>query len=644
MYFFVDDEAIPLVYARNLLRGHGFVYTILEGRAEGYSDFLHVLWSTALLGITRLLRLPRLTPLLAGKAVSVAAALALIVLTARLLRRSAASVAGLAAGLGFLAVAGPLAVWSCSSLETATFAVMVLAFADALLAGPRWRVILLGTLLVLARTDGAVYAFTLVLVTAAALPARRHEVWASAQAIAVGAGVYHAWRVLYFGSLLSAPLAAKVLYRLSGSPHALVKTPDETYLGGFMRLYGVAAAPALAFAVAASWRAPGARAATLALIVLGLYVQLVGDWMFGWRFVVALLPFAAIVIGLGVTRLPRAVGWCAAALVLAWSGSAARAFVHDYTVLERKPVFWVDPYRGEAAWLGRYYELLRSSRGLVHAGDRIAFNQAGLIPYVLDVENIDDLGICSDFVAKLPTTDVYYTGVGRYSPLTNQPVVRTAHAFVLYHDVGFVISATDLLYKANRGTLPEALLGDRFSRVAVDASGDNVIYRRSIPSTDAFRHDPALFEENLVHFSRLREAVVDGRPVAADRLGPDLPFLRELASARTFTGAMEIDLEFATHDEDVHGLFIGEVSSEIPASILLTLRDEGGRETLKQSYSVQPGRNSINARFPPGIRAARLVLKITVAAGQDRIVLGDLRLQGQSAALREYIGKRLVFR
>src|SRR3954454_22148212 len=82
-YFFVDDEAIPLVYARNLLRGRGLVYTALEGRVEGYSDFLHVLWSTLLLWITRAAGASPLAPLLVGKAVSLAAGCGIIVLSAR---------------------------------------------------------------------------------------------------------------------------------------------------------------------------------------------------------------------------------------------------------------------------------------------------------------------------------------------------------------------------------------------------------------------------------------------------------------------------------------------------------------------------------------------------------------------------------
>ena len=47
LYFFVDDEAIPYVYAQNVLHGKGLVYNAIEGRVEGYSDFLHIWIATA---------------------------------------------------------------------------------------------------------------------------------------------------------------------------------------------------------------------------------------------------------------------------------------------------------------------------------------------------------------------------------------------------------------------------------------------------------------------------------------------------------------------------------------------------------------------------------------------------------------------
>ena len=86
------------------------------------------------------------------------------------------------------------------------------------------------------------------------------------------------------------------------------------------------------------------------------------------------------------------------------------------------------------------------------------------------MENIDDLGICSSFVAGLPTTDVYFTGVGRYSPLTDQPILRAAHAYLLYQDVQFVIARADLLWRANGDRWPDTLLDGYFVRAGGDVS------------------------------------------------------------------------------------------------------------------------------------------------------------------------------
>ena len=58
LYFFVDDEAIPYVYAQNLLHGKGLIYNTIEGRVEGYSDFLHIWVATVILTVVRALQLP----------------------------------------------------------------------------------------------------------------------------------------------------------------------------------------------------------------------------------------------------------------------------------------------------------------------------------------------------------------------------------------------------------------------------------------------------------------------------------------------------------------------------------------------------------------------------------------------------------
>jgi hypothetical protein len=648
LYFFVDDEAIPLVYARNLLRGRGFVYTVLEGRAEGYSDFLHVLWSTVLVALTRAIGQTHTFPLLAGKAVSFCAGLAILVVTARALRRSGVTLPGLLAGLGFLALAGPLAMWSCSSLETAMFALLVTAFGFALIADQpelergRWLAVALGVAVVLERIDGLLFVGALLFAAWAAEPRHARSLGRTAWPIALAVVVFHGWRYAFFGSLLSAPLQAKVLYRLAGTSHAIVKGGAERYLQSFVDLYGLAAAPLFAVAAAFALRQRAGRLAVIAVVLLGIYIGVVQDWMFGWRFLVALLPLAAVIIGVTIGRAPRALGWCAAAIVVGWSGLAARHFVRQYIEVEQRPVFWSDMHRGASAWLAPYYDVFLSSRHLMRAGDRVADNQAGLLPYLLDLENIDDLGICSRVVAALPTTDVYFTSVGRYSPLTNQPVLRTAHAYLMYQDVQFIIGRGDLLWKANGDVVPDTLLDGLFTRVWMDGSESNAIYRRTEKPADAYRRNPSLFTENLAHTTRLTRASIDGKVLEPAAFGPELPFLRERAGTRTFAHDAEIALGLGTRDADVSGLYVGRISSRLPCTLTLVLADGTGRETLRRTIAIPAGGALVNERFEMPVRARAAAVRVEAGDG-DRVTITDLRIEGQSEALRDYLRRTLRF-
>jgi hypothetical protein len=158
LYFFVDDEAIPYVYAQNVLNGKGLSYNVLEGRVEGYSDFLHVGLSTLILAVTRAARLPKLSVFFVGKALSLLCGIAIVLMVWALLRRLGAERTGAVTGLGVLALAGPLALWSCSSLEAIPFTLMTTALIAALaLEWDGWATAA-AALLILERIDGFVYA------------------------------------------------------------------------------------------------------------------------------------------------------------------------------------------------------------------------------------------------------------------------------------------------------------------------------------------------------------------------------------------------------------------------------------------------------------------------------------------------------
>jgi hypothetical protein len=207
LYFFVDDEAIPYVYAQNLLRGQGLTYNPIEPRVEGYSDFLHVWTSTLILALVRAADFPKITVFFVGKVLSLASGVAIVMLVSAVLRRQSVGAAGGAAGLAVVALTGPLALWSCSSLETVPFALAVTALAWALAAERDRAATVLAAVVMLERIDGFVFAGALIGAFASAATRQRRREMAR-RIVLPFAGmfvVYHACRIFYFGDLLPAP-------------------------------------------------------------------------------------------------------------------------------------------------------------------------------------------------------------------------------------------------------------------------------------------------------------------------------------------------------------------------------------------------------------------------------------------------------
>ena len=168
-----------------------------------------------------------------------------------IMRRLGTARAGTAAGLATLALAGPLAVWSCSSLEAVPFALVVTILTGALIRGADRTATTAAILLVLLRIDGFIYA-GLLIGGLYSSPAELADIGWFGQIVAPVAAalvVDHTGRMLYFGDPLPAPLRAKILYKLM--PHAtlMVKLPERSYGAAFVDAYGWWAAVALAAAI-----------------------------------------------------------------------------------------------------------------------------------------------------------------------------------------------------------------------------------------------------------------------------------------------------------------------------------------------------------------------------------------------------------
>jgi hypothetical protein len=335
LYFFVDDEGIPFVFAQNLLHHKGLTYSAFEGPVEGYSDFLHVWLATGLLAITQALGAPKLTVFFIGKAISLVAGVLTIVWADRLLRASPEIDGdGRAVGVMFLALAGPLAVWSCSSLEAATFGAIVTLLLYALFApAPPWTDRLACTAAILAileRIDGFIHVAVLVGVACIIASPERRRALARRIVLPVALVLvaYHLGRRWYFGEWFSTPMLVKVLDNLHPRGVMISKTPDRNYLASFLASTGwlmPIGAPAVLIALHRRRRMMALLLATLAMCG---YLALVGDWMFGFRFFVPLLPWFAVLLAAAVSALirrwPIARPWLVAAVLIAIASNAFR--------------------------------------------------------------------------------------------------------------------------------------------------------------------------------------------------------------------------------------------------------------------------------------------------------------------------------
>jgi hypothetical protein len=656
LYFFVDDEAIPYVFAQNLLNGRGLQYNSFEGRVEGYSDFLHVLAITPILAGVRATHLDKLAVFAINKVWSLLCGAAIVWLTLDLLRRiPRIRGPGLTVGASFIVFAAPLALWSCSALETATFAFCTTLLARWTIGRPHdetvsWRATACAVVVLLTRVDGVV--FVIAILGAAVLvaePRRRRDLLSRVVLpAAVVLAAYHLWRVWYFGDLLPGPVATKILYKLRPEPNLLVKRPPQNYAMQFLALYGTLPFLGLCALGLVGARSRLAVASALAAGAMTMYLALVGDWMFGFRFFVPVLPLFAVLVaggGCAIDRFKRPLGWIAALVAVAWFAGCAHAFYGRYRDAQRTESWLFRPSLDPARHFHRYYSFLEQARQLVKPGDRTAYNQAGFLPFMLDLDNIDDLGLCSRFFAELPTTDLYMTEVGRYEPPTDKPVHKAGEAYLLYREPKFVMAPEDLVRNANDGRIPPSLYGGYYRLGFIDAAQRNVLYVRTERSVAPFKTEPRRFLENLAHVTHVIRATLDGQSVSRRDVGRSFPWLREQWARVTVNGQFEAGVTFARENEAVYEIYVDRLSANRELNVTLDLFDASGRPVFLHSVELTPGRPTrLRLELPQAVPARRLRLEAAARHGEvARLTIADVRVLGQTPALAEYIRRRLRF-
>ncbi len=652
LYFFVDDEGIPFIFAKHLLEGRGLVYNSFEGRIEGYSDLLHILISAGWLSVVHVLGLSRLAPFFLAKGVSFLAGIAVVWLLCRALARDPEITRqGRLAGMLVLALAPPLAMWSCSSLEMVPVTLLVTVVTINLvgsvpptLTRDRWTA-LAACMLVLYRIDGLVIAAMLLAPAWVVAGAMRRREMAVRILMPFGLTVlaYHGWRIWYFGDWMTGPMAAKVLYKLRPVHDIATKPAVVPYGQAFVQLYGVWPLMATAgFCVIALRRARRGWPLLVSACLLAAYASIVGDWMVGFRFFLPLVPAATLLVALAVSTVRARAAWALVAAIVVWCPMVAVKAAAMDDRLEYRHSWWRHPSLSHELYFSQYLRLYDALKAFVRPGTRTAYNQAGFVPFMLDVDNVDDLGICSGFVARLPTTDVTFTEVGRYSPLTNRRPLRAAHAYVLALAPEFIIEPYDNLESANGGTIPDAVLRSHYRQILVDRHAQAVVYKRTSDAVDEFRTNPHLFLENVAHPSHLLRGY-DGDVIARGQFLRRLAFLADGVLDRSFSGRVTYDATFAESDEPVYELHVMAVWARTDVRMAISLLNAKGQVVARDERVVGSRGTDVFREWPDGIRASQVSLELEASGpAPTRVILHDLRVQGQTPELAAYV-RRLPF-
>jgi hypothetical protein len=221
--------------------------------------------------------------------------------------------------------------------------------------------------------------------------------------------------------------------------------------------------------------------------------------------------------------------------------------------------------------------------------------------------------------------------------------LRAANAYLLYRGPDYIIAPLGNLRAANHGMVPPKILRGHYLKLFVVPHAPAVLYTRSPEPLDEFRSSPHVFLENLAHPSHLRYASDDAaipRPQYLARL----PFLAEGTLDRTFSGRIKYEIVFAETDQPIYELHVDGIWSRNPMDIVLTLGRADRSALRHEMRHVEANRaEHLRLLWPEGPRAARLTLELDAAGPvPTRVLLRDVRVQGQTAALTEYV-ERLLF-
>jgi hypothetical protein len=372
-----DDAYIEYRFATNLAGGHGLCFNPGDPPVEGFTSFL---W-TAFLALPARLGLDLVV---FAKIAGTLALLAVIALSARLVRGRGGTLEAQRCAEWVAATSGSLLVWAQSGMEPVIAAAAVLGAAVALAERRVWLALLLAALSAGLRPEcHLVLLFTLALVAAQArrdARARPAALVGAALALVVVGGM-HWIRYRYYGSLIPNT--------------ALVKAATVSLAAGLRALGELAvtglAGLLIALALAEAWRRRDdvALLGAAALTAFAAYLVRVGrDEMFLCRLYLPVLPLAIALAAPSLARLPR---WTTTVVCLVGLGFAAGHLgVIRYLALGRTS----------------YVPLAEAMLACAKPGDLAIFQDLGRTPYeAMQLRFYDPIGLVDRAVARVRYRD-----------------------------------------------------------------------------------------------------------------------------------------------------------------------------------------------------------------------------------------------
>lgn len=322
-----------------------------------------------------------------------------------------------------------------------------------------------------------------------------------------------------------------------------------------------------------------------------------------------------------------------------WSAANFIRLYEQADPLAKWKPWWQERSLEPSRYFAPYYPMYEDAQGRIAAGAVTINNQAGFLPFMLGLDNIDDLGITSRFFATLPTPDVIFTDVGRYYPLSARPPLRAGEAYLAYRDAAHLVIWRHMIANANGGRVPPVLLGGQY-RLAFE-SDFQVVYDRAQPPASL---GPDEFLESLTHPATVRLAARQGVTIPRGRLQQELPFL----TGDTHREALDSPLTYEFHlpAGKVHGIWIDRLAATVDTGVTLTIRGATGATLFREEVPLASASPvHYHRTFEVPIDGAIVVVSTSGSmgptGGAPTLEISDLRVLGQTPRLREQVLREL---